>query len=192
MMGSWIVLPAAMVLLAGYSEVSREYALHLSESRQFRDASEACLGLNLDTGRGVMTLAYAGDLPPRKPIGILAQALGSLPLGWIEGLEGVSQRGQRGGARLSDRTGVATETSVPCKWARIFSITTGSSMQVRACPASAASALGITFAVPPHPRQVSMSIPTTRFRRPLKGPTFGAPRSWPPASGRCRLTWFES
>mgnify|MGYP001820643140 FL=1 len=64
MTGSWIVLTAAMVLLAGYSEVSREYALHLSESRQFRDASEACLELNLDTGRGVMTLAYTGDRPP--------------------------------------------------------------------------------------------------------------------------------
>ena len=64
MTGSWIVLTAAMVLLVGYSEVSREYALHLSESRQFRDASEACLELNLDTGRGVMTLAYTGDRPP--------------------------------------------------------------------------------------------------------------------------------
>jgi len=57
MMGSWIVLTAAMVLLAGYSEVSREYALYLSESRQFHDASEAHLELALDTGRGVMTLA---------------------------------------------------------------------------------------------------------------------------------------
>jgi hypothetical protein len=177
MMGSWIVLTAAMVLLAGYSEVSRQYALHLSESRQFRDASEAYLELNLDTGRGVMTLAYAGNLAPRKPIRILVQAFGSLPLGWVEGLEGVTQRGQRGRARLSDRRGVATEASFPCKWARIFSITTGSSMQVRACPASAASALGITFAVPPHPRQVSMSIPNTRFKRRLKEPTLGAPRS---------------
>lgn len=85
MMGLWIVLTAAMVLLAGCSEVSREYALYLSESQQFRDASEAHLELNPDTGRGVMTLAYAGNLPPRKPIGILAQAFGSLRLGWVEG-----------------------------------------------------------------------------------------------------------
>jgi len=35
----------------------------------------------------------------------------------------------------------------------------------RACPASAASALGITFTVPPHSRQVSMSILNTRFKR---------------------------
>ncbi len=39
-------------------------------------------------------------------------------------------------------------------------------MQARACPASAASALGITFTVPPHSRQVSMSISP-------KAPTFG-------------------
>ena len=123
MMGLWIVLTAAMVLLAGCSEVPREYALHLSESQQFRDASEAQLELDLDTGRGVMTLAYAGNLPPREPIGILAQAFGSLPLGWVEGFEGVSQRGQRGGARLSGRRLVATEASFPCKWARIFSMT---------------------------------------------------------------------
>ncbi len=38
-------------------------------------------------------------------------------------------------------------------------------MQARACPVSAASALGITFMAPPQSWQVSMSILNTRFNR---------------------------
>ncbi len=35
----------------------------------------------------------------------------------------------------------------------------------------------ITLAVPPQTRQVSTSRLNTRLSRPLKGPTFGVPRS---------------
>ena len=65
------------------------------------------------------------------------------------------------------------------RWVRIFLITTGSSrlrhpaspylvrpcirMQARACPASAASALGMILTAPPHSRQVWISILKTRF-----------------------------
>ncbi len=79
------------------------------------------------------------------------------------------QTGRRSPAFRGDYPGsrpAAAEVSFPCTWARIFSMTAGSSMQARACPASAASALGITFTVPPHSRQVSMSISP-------KAPTFG-------------------
>jgi len=58
-----------------------------------------------------------------------------------------------GGARERGKRALAVQGSLLSRWVRIFSITTGSSMQ----------AMILTAA--PQARQVSMSMPNTRFRR---------------------------
>ena len=72
-----------------------------------------------------------------------------------------------GGARLSGNRSAARAGNFSCRCTRIFLMTTGSSMQP------------MTLAGPPQTRHISTSILKTRFSRPLQGPTFGAPRSWP-------------
>ena len=47
----------------------------------------------------------------------------------------------------------------------VLGITAGSSMQARACPANAVSALGMTLTAPPHLLQASISILNTRLKR---------------------------
>ena len=76
-----------------------------------------------------------------------------------------SSRPAWGGARQRGRREASAEAPFSSRWVRIFSITTGSSMQA------------MILTAPPHSRQVSMSILNTRLRRPLQGPTFGVPSS---------------
>ena len=68
-----------------------------------------------------------------------------------------------GGARLSGNRGAARVAAFSSRCISIFLMTTGSSMQARACPASAASALGMTLALPPQIRHLSTSMLNTRL-----------------------------
>ncbi len=58
-----------------------------------------------------------------------------------------------GGARHGGKRAAVAVASLRSRWVRIFSITTGSSMQA------------MILTAPPQARQVSMSTPNTRFRR---------------------------
>jgi len=82
------------------------------------------------------------------------------------GILAQSNRPAWGGARHRGCREASAKASFSSRWVRIFSITTRSSMQARACPASVASALGMIFTAPPHSRQISMSISP-------RAPTFG-------------------
>ncbi len=70
-----------------------------------------------------------------------------------------------GGARLSGNELGFRVAVLSSRWERICLITCGSSILARACPVSAANALGITLTAPPHASQVVMSILKTRFKR---------------------------
>ena len=85
---------------------------------------------------------------------------------WRGCTENQSNRFPCGGARLWGSTTGSLNAAFLSRWERILSMTRGSSIQARACPASAASALGMTLTAPPHLEQVSMSISP-------KAPTFG-------------------
>jgi hypothetical protein len=90
------------------------------------------------------------------------------------------------GARQRGHREASAQAPFSSRWVRIFSITTGSSMQA------------MILTAPPHSRQVSMSTLNTRLRRPLQGPTFGAPSSSMPvarrgfARGPRRWLWVSS
>ena len=68
-------------------------------------------------------------------------------------------------ARLSDNELNSFDSAFLSRCASICLITAGSSILARACPVSAANALGITLTVPPHSSQVVISILNTRLRR---------------------------
>jgi len=98
----------------------------------------------IETGSG-LTVGCVGTLLIRAPE--MRQVLNVFPHGRLKDrvVKGVCPSR---GVRLAGRRPAGAEVSFSCRWVSIFSITTGSSMQTRACPASVASALGITFTRP--------------------------------------------
>jgi len=91
-------------------------------------------------------------MPASAPIDTLLAAF-SWQQHWLKELVNQLNRLDCGGARLSGNTNADRAGDFSSRCARIFLMTTGSSMQA------------MTFAVPPQTRHVSTSILKTRFKR---------------------------
>ncbi len=117
--------------------------------RRSSDGHRAVIGAG--GSREFPHISASGDFSRHRHDGDRAASLGFAASQWHE----VDQPNKLlwGGARDRGKRAVAVEGSLLSRWVRIFSITTGSSMQA------------MILTAPPQARQVSMSMPNTRFRR---------------------------